>query len=90
MCVRSQHYQILVDTEDNSQERGIFAKCVETLEEVLEEGNDPNKPIVSFHAMLGTENSHTMILKGKVRNTSMVIFVTPRPEGRHMATPAYP
>ena len=37
----SQLYQLLVETNENVQEWEVFTDCVETLEEVLEDGNDP-------------------------------------------------
>ena len=54
-CVKSQLYQLLVeDTEGDSQEGEEFLDCEDQLEELKEEANDSQKPVISLHAMLGT------------------------------------
>ena len=75
-CVKSQLYQLLVDdTEGDPQERDEFLDCLDQLEEVKEEGSESQKPVISLHAMLGTGDTNTMRLQGRIKNTQLVILV---------------
>ena len=49
--------------------------CVDQLEELKEEANDFQKPIISLHTMLEIGDSNTMRLQGRVMSIKLVIFV---------------
>ena len=75
-CTRSQLYQLLVDkSEENSQEVEEFIDYVTNLEETGEEGGNPQKPIISLHAMLGIDDSQTIRLQGRIKNSSLCLLV---------------
>ena len=78
-CVKSQLYQILLeDNEDSNQEEEVFTDCVETMEDTLQVRDDSQQLVISLHAMLGTGNTQTMRLQGKLKNTKVIILVDSR------------
>ena len=79
-CVRSQLYQILLeDFEGKERKHEEFADCVDTLKdgEIAKEESGALHTI-SIHALVGTEGPHTMRLRGKIKNQTVVILVDSR------------
>ena len=75
-CVKSQLYQILVEKADDSMQEGdVFTDCAKTLADIKEDKEEDQQPIISLHAILGTGDSQTMRLQGKIKNTQLIILV---------------
>ena len=45
------------------------------LEKLKEKANDSQKPVISLYAMLGTGDSNTMRLQGRIKSLKVVILV---------------
>ena len=69
-CVKSQLYHILVDNSlDKDMETDEFMDCVEHMEEMEAAAKEEEvRPVISLHAMLGTNGYQTMRLHGKIKN----------------------
>ena len=76
-CVRSQLYQLLVEDgeellHDMDQNMGT-GEITETI--AGNEAEEGLKPVISLHALLGTGDSQTMRLQGKIKTFTVVILV---------------
>ena len=76
-CVKSRLYQLLVeDTGQKEAEFEEFADCVDTLEPMGGNGEDVGTlHAISLHALVGTEDHHTIRLEGRIKNQSLMILV---------------
>ena len=76
-CVRSKLYQLLVeDTVEKEVEFEEFADCVDTMELMGGNGKDVGTlHAISLHALVGTEDHHTMRLEGRIKNQFLMILV---------------
>ena len=75
--MRSKLYQLLVEEPDDlNVESEEFSDCLETLEGMPfdEPGKNP-QPVISLHALLGTEGSQTMRIQGVIKNHKVIILV---------------
>ena len=78
MCVRSQFYQLLVEDEeeDGLPDMGKVSGSVDNSEPVeLIDAEEGLKLVISLNALLGTGDSQTMRLQGKVKNLPIIILV---------------
>ena len=76
-CLKSQLYHMLVESDvDTEAEIEEFSDCVESLEEVAgEQSNEGERPIISLHALVGTDGYQTMRLQGRIKNHKVIILV---------------
>ena len=77
MCTRSQLYQLLMeDGEGGLPDPEEFVDCVESIEELPNDAGNDNLPtIISLHALLGTDDSQTMRVKGYIKQQPVIILI---------------
>ena len=76
-CLRSQLYYMLVESEvDHENEAEEFSDCMDFLDDPTGgQQVDTDRPIISLHALSGTDGYQTMRIQGKVKNHTMIILV---------------
>ncbi|KAH1081340.1 hypothetical protein J1N35_021101 [Gossypium stocksii] len=72
-CVKGQLYQLLLELHSDGEKKD-FQECSDQLEEPSID-DKPCEPVVSLHAIKGSQRPHTMIFKAIVGNTRAIVFV---------------
>ena len=76
-CLRSQLYQLL--TEDPDDGMGGLEDIVDCRDkltgEMQKEGDEDSSPVISLHALMGTEGCQTMRVMGRIKKQNLVVLI---------------